>query len=166
MTTITKQITINASQQKIWKIVSDLGGVYKFNPGVRKSYYTTDKTNGVGAARICELQPVGRILETVKNWKEGESFLLQISPIEKAVPLKNFSGLFELNELNNNSIQVSVTINYDMKLGTIGILLNNLIMKSKMGNEIEDLLKGLKVHSETGIEIKDTKTLRKILGAA
>jgi len=35
-----------------------------------------------------------------------------------------------------------------------------------MEDGIEDLLEGLKVHSETGAEIKDTKALLKILNAA
>lgn len=166
MTTFKKQITINVPKQKVWEVVSDLGSIYKYNPGVSKSYYTTDKTEGIGAARICELQPSGKILETVKSWKEGNGFLLQIDPIEKAPPIKNFTGLFELIELNTSSTQVSVAINYEMKLGTIGFLLNKLIMQSKMEDGIEGLLEGLKVHSETGAEIKDTKALLKILNAA
>ena len=162
MTTFKKQIIINTSQQRVWEIVSDLGGVYKFNPSVRKSYYTTRKTKGVGAARICELQPAGKILETVTHWNEGAGFTLQIDPIEKAPPVKNFKGLFQLKELKNNSTRVSVTIDYQMKLGAIGLLLNNLMIQSKMEKGIEDLLEGLKVHAETGIEIKNRKILPRI----
>jgi len=166
MTTFKKQVTINAPKQKVWKILSHLGNVYKFNPSVSKSYYTTDKTDGIGAARICELQSSGKILETVKNWNEGNGFLLQIDPIEKGPPVRSFTGLFKLIELDMTSTQVSVTINYEMKLGAIGLLLNNLIIQSKIEDSIEDLLEGLKVHSETGTEIKDTKALHKILNAA
>lgn len=163
MTTFKKQIAINSPKQKVWEIVSDLGSIYKFNPGVSKSYYTTDKTEGIGAARICELQPAGKIIETVTNWIEGSGFLLRIDPLEKAPPVKNFSGFFELEKLNNHETQVSVTINYEMKLGVIGHLLNNLIIQSKMEDSIEHLLEGLKIHSEKGIEIKDTHSLQEIL---
>ena len=166
MTTFKKQITIDVPKQKVWEIISDLGSIYKFNPGVSKSYYTTDHTEGIGAARICELQPAGKILETVKNWKEGSGFLLQIDAIEKAPPFKNFNGLFELNKLNNNCTQVSVTISYGMKLGAIGLLLNKLIIRSKMEEGIVVLLEGLKAYSETGVEIKDVKSLHKLLQVA
>ncbi len=166
MTTFKKHITINIPKQKLWEIVSDLGNIYKYNPGVRKSYYTTDNTEGIGAARICELQPTGKILETVNDWNEGVGFLLHIDTIEKAPPVKDFTGLFELTELDTNRTRVFVTINYEMKLGAIGTLLNKLIIKSKMENGIEDLLEGLKVYSETGIEILDSKTLQNILKAA
>ncbi|PCJ82565.1 MAG: hypothetical protein COA49_00425 [Bacteroidetes bacterium] len=166
MTTFTKQIIIDASKQKVWQIVSDLGGIYRYNPGVSKSYYTTDITDGIDAARICELQPTGKIMETVTHWNEGEGFSLRVDPIEKAPPVKNFSGKFQLKEITGIRTQITVTINYDMKLGAIGLLLNNLIIQAKMEEGIKDLLEGLKVFSETGIEIKNTKSLRHILDVA
>lgn len=163
MTTFKKQISINVPKQDVWDIISDLGAIYKFNPGVSKSYYTTDQKEGVGAARICELQPAGKILETVKNWKKGSGFLLQIDPIEKAPPIKNFSGLFELESLDLDRTQLSVTIDYSMKLGVIGLLLNKLIIQSKMEEGIDDLLKGLKLHAEKGLIIKNMKSLEVFL---
>ncbi|MCZ6899392.1 MAG: SRPBCC family protein [Bacteroidetes bacterium] len=166
MTTFKKQITINASKQKVWDIVSNLGDIYKFHPGVSKSYYTTEEVEGVGAARICELLPAGKILETVKNWEEGSGFLLQIDPIEKAPPVKNFSGHFELEEINHHTTAVSLTIRYGMKLGIAGNILNKLVIQSKMEDGIEDLLTGLKVHTERGLEIKDTNSLQNILKVA
>ncbi len=166
MTTFKKQITINTPKHKLWETVSDLGNVYRFHPGVKKSYYTNNQKPGIGAARICELQPSGKILETVKKWNEGNGFLLQIDPIEKAPPVKNFSGLFELKEHDSQNTQISLTVNYGMKLGAIGMLLNKLVIQSKMENGIEDLLKGLKIHAEKGLEIKDAKSLYKILESA
>lgn len=166
MTKFKKRITIDASKQAVWEIVSNLGDIYKFHPGVSKSYYTTDKVEAIGAARICELRPVGKILETVKNWEEGNGFLLEIEGIEKALPAKEFTGHFQLERVDNNKTQVSLTLSYEMKLGLIGDLLNKLIIRSKMEEGIDALLSGLKVHSEKGLEIKNTKTLQKILKAA
>ena len=60
MTTFKKQITINSSQQKVWNIISDLGAIQKFHPGVSKSYYTTDKTRGFGAFVFRELHLISR----------------------------------------------------------------------------------------------------------
>jgi len=166
MTAFKKQITIDIPKQKVWDIVSDLGSIYRFYPGVRKSYYTTDLTEGVGAARICELQPVGKILETIKHWKNESGFLLQIDPIEKAPPVKNFTGNFQLRRLDERRTEVSLTINYDMKLGAIGRLLNKLIIRSKMEEGIVGLLEGLKVYSEKGVEVKDDKMLKNLLQTA
>jgi ribosome-associated toxin RatA of RatAB toxin-antitoxin module len=166
MTTFKKKIKIDSSIEDIWKVVSNLGDIYKFNPGVSKSYYSTEQTEGVGAARICELYPIGKILETATDWEDGKSFLLKIDTIEKAPPVKNFTGKFELNAIGRNQTEVSLTLNYDMKLGFIGQLLNKLILKSKMESGIEDLLKGLKVHLEQGVFVGDLNSLKEILTAA
>jgi uncharacterized membrane protein len=162
MTGFKKQITIEKPIAKVWEIVSDLGKIDRFHPGVRKSYYTNSLERGFGAARICELQPSGKILETVKQWKEGEGFLLQIEPIEKAPPVKNFEGDFELKEIGSERTQISVIIKYNMKLGAIGVLLNKLIIQSKMESGIDSLLSGLKLHAEMGVEIKDDKHLNEV----
>lgn len=159
MTAFKKQIEIDAPKAKLWEIVSNLEGIDKFHPGVHKSYYTSSLEHGVGASRICELHPSGKILESVKEWKTGTSFTLQIEPLEKAPPVKNFEGNFYLKEVDSIKTQVSVVINYDMKLGSIGHLLNKLIIQSKMEAGIDSLLSGLKLHAETGAIIKDEKHL-------
>ena len=166
MTTFKKTIKINHPSQGTWKVVSNLGDIYIFHPGVSKSYYTTEQTEGVGAARICELLPMGKVLETATEWVDGKSFLLKVDPIEKAPPVKNFTGKLEVNAIDTDQTEVSLTVNYDMKLGLTGKLLNKLILKSKMESSIEDLLKGLKVHLEQGVFVKDIKTLKEVLTAA
>ena len=157
-----KLLDIDTSKAKLWNIISDLGRIDKFHPGVQKSYYTNSLEQGFGAARICELQPSGKILETVKEWNDGSGFVLQIEPIEKAPPVKNFEGNFELEEINLQKTRVSITINYDMKFGSIGILLNKLIIQSKIEEGIDSLLTGLKLHAEMGIDIKDKEHLKEV----
>ena len=71
---------------------------------------------------------MGKILETATEWKEGKSFSLKIDTIEKAPPVKNFTGNFELSAIGAEQTEVSLTLNYEMKLGIIGELLNKLIL--------------------------------------
>jgi hypothetical protein len=73
MTKFTKEIIIESSQQKTWAIIADLGDIYKYNPSVSKSYYTSDKKHGVGASRICELLPAGKVEEVITKWVSGKS---------------------------------------------------------------------------------------------
>lgn len=159
MTRFKKQITINAPNDTVWEVISNLGDIYKFNPGVRKSYYTSDHKEGVGAARICELYPAGKILETARRWTPRKEILLEIQTIEKAPPVKHFTGHFQLENPTANQTIVSVTINYQMKLGVIGELLNQIVIHSKMEKGIEELLEGLRLHIEKGMEVPDTKFL-------
>ncbi len=160
MTTFKRHIEISASKSSIWSILSDFDAVQKYHPGISRSYYNTDQTMGKGAERVCVLIPSGKILESVKQWEEGSGYILQVEPLEKAPPVKDFLADFQLHDLSTNTTKVSITIKYDMKLGAIGTLLNKLVIQSKIEKDIEFLLQGLKIHSETGIEILDREDLK------
>lgn len=161
----TKSRDIAVPIRDAWKTLANLGDIYRFHPGVSKSYYTSGKKQGVGAARICELQPAGKIKETATSWEEGRGFTLQIDPIEKAPPVKNFTGQFRLSPLDAGRTRIDLVIRYDMKLGLVGNLLNALVIRSKMEEGIEVLLDGMKVHLEQGVDVPNVKSLKKLIAA-
>ena len=45
------EIRINAPKEKVWGVLADLGGIYKWNPGVSHSPSTPQSSGGRGAAR-------------------------------------------------------------------------------------------------------------------
>ena len=55
MTTLTREVRINAPKEKVWDILADFGNIYLFNPGVPKSYLTSDQQVGVGTTRHCDV---------------------------------------------------------------------------------------------------------------
>jgi ribosome-associated toxin RatA of RatAB toxin-antitoxin module len=148
MTKFTKTIQVNSEKVKVWDILSNLGDVYKFNPNVSSSHYSTEKKEGIGAARVCELIPSGKILETVVYWEDGKGFSLDIEPIEKAPPIKDFKGHFQIESLGANHTEVSATMDYKMKFGPLGYLMDLMMVKSKMEDNIDKLLNGLKAFAE------------------
>ena len=166
MTRFTKQIKIHASKQEVWKSLSNLGDIYKFNPNVTKSYYTSDQRSDIGASRICELGANGSVSEVATEWNEGESFTLRIDPIEKAPPLKDIYAFIDIADSDPGYVLVNCGMSYEPKLGIIGKILNSLVIKSKMQEAIVALLEGLKLHLEKGVEISDTIELQKYLKAA
>ena len=163
MATFKKQKIISATKEDVWKVLSNYGDIYKFNPGISKSYITSVNNEGIGASRICELLPIGKVSETVKEWEEGDGFLIQVTPIEKLPPIKNFMSHFSIEKLSINTSRVTVSINYKMKLGVTGKILNKVLIQPKLENSIDDLLSGLKVHIEKNLLIRDTKFLQAIL---
>ncbi len=42
MSNFSAQIKINASKEQVWAVLSDLGSIYKWNPGVAHSYSTSE----------------------------------------------------------------------------------------------------------------------------
>ena len=96
MTTVTSEIHIDASRQKVWETLADLGSVSVWNPVIASSYYTSEATEGVGAGRHCDFPDGGHIKEEVTEWKPGEAFTLQIR--EGTVPFGDAYGTFTLKD--------------------------------------------------------------------
>ena len=163
MATFKKQKIVNATKEAIWEVLSNYGEVYKYNPGVSKSHISSVQDQGVGATRVCDLLPVGKVSETVIEWNEGNGFLIQVTPIEKLPPIESFTGYFEIEKLSVNTSRVSVTINYKMKLGVTGKILNKILIQPKLEKSIIDLLSGLKTYIEKEVLITDEKFLQAIL---
>ena len=160
MTQINYSVTINAQNSKVWDMIADLGYIQNWNPGVTKSYYNTEKVNGVGAGRICELAPMGKIEEIATHWEEGKSLTLEIAPVEKVPPFKNCTAEITLNELSNDKQEVHFEMKYEMGLGLIGKAMNSMMVKKNFITGVSGLMEGLKVHVEQGTVIDTVKTLK------
>ena len=149
MTSISGTVRIHASKDEVWKILADLGGIQNFHPGVRKSYYTTDVKEGLGAARVCELLPVGKVEEHVIDWKDGEELTLDVVPLEKAPPLRDARGRIQL-EADGEETVVTMTVSYRLGFGPIGMLMDALFVRRQVKKVVPAVLRGLKRHAETG----------------
>ncbi len=152
MTTFSSDIHIEAPKDDVWAILADLGGIQKFHPGVKKSYYTTEQLEDRGAARVCELLPMGAVEETVTEWREGEHMVLTIDPLEKAPPFKQAHGRLAVQE-EGTGTRVSMTVEYTLKFGWLGKLMDALMVRPQMQKVIPSVLLGLKHYTQTGEEV-------------
>ena len=152
MTNIQREIKIDASKAKVWAIVANLGAVQEYHPAVSKSYYTSTATEDVGASRVCELLPMGKVEETAISWNEGESYKLNVTPIEKMPPFKHAVGEIKLVG-DENSTTASFSVDYQLKFGAIGSMMDSLMIRQQFEKLIPAVLAGLKHHAETGEEV-------------
>jgi carbon monoxide dehydrogenase subunit G len=155
MTTIIREISINASQQKVWDILADFGGIYKFNPGVSKSYSTSTANGGVGATRHCDLLPAGAVEERIIEWHEGRDYKIEIYKGKGAPPFKTAVGHLKVQPDGSGS-KVSMHFHYSLKFGFIGSLMDRLLVKNQFSKAVPGILAGLKHYAETG-EMVDNK---------
>lgn len=143
MANITKQVQIDASSEKVWEVLADLGAAHKWVPAVVKSYYTSDARTGVGASRRCELFPEGAVDEIVLGWDDKQSIRYSVGgfggPIESVV-----------NEITLSSIGDRTQATLTMELGVNGPEEVRQAVEEQMGQAITDALAGLKYHVETG----------------
>lgn len=63
MTTLHSEIAIDAPVEKIWKILTAVGELQKYDPTVRTSTVTSERPDGLGASRRVDM-------EDGKHWFE------------------------------------------------------------------------------------------------
>ena len=152
MTSISQEIRIDAPREKVWNILADLGGIQRFHPAVSKSYYTTEQKEGVGAGRVCELLPMGEVVEQASVWQEHEYMKIDIIEGKKTPPFRTAHGSFRLREENGQTV-VKLTLSYGLKYGPIGRLMDVMMVRSQFENIVPRMLAGLKHYTETGEEV-------------
>lgn len=150
MTRLTREVRINAPKEKVWEILADFGGVYKFNPNVPTSYCTSEANGGVGATRHCDLTFQGAsIEERIVEWHEGHSYTIEIYAGKNTPPFKTAIASISVKKEGNGSI-VTGTFDYNLKYGPLGTLMDKLMVRSQFSRAWSRLFAGLKHYAETG----------------
>ncbi len=152
MTKLNIEMRINAPKETVWEVLAYLGIIYKWKPGVSHSYSTSSETVGEGAMRHCDLQnakggSIGYLEERAFDWRDGEGFTIDI--YESNLPLKRNHVRFDL-ESNGDGTIVTITPDYALKFGPLGVLADLLIGRRQLKKGMADMAAGLKHHIETG----------------
>ena len=138
---------IDAPAESAWKAISELDGIDKWHPEVKKSILETEKSHGVGASRKCDFYSGMSLVETVTHWNEGKSVTLELSQMN--MPLKQ---AFVTLAVSPNGRQSKVTISMDLqpKYGPLGWMMGQVMMKPMMKKLFKSAIDGLEKHLATG----------------
>ena len=166
MTQIKSEIRINASKEKVWEVLADFGGVSKWAPTVAKSFTTTTATEGVGSERKCEIPGFGNVSERITEWDEGKLIRYAVEA-EGVGPIKSAASEFSIRREGEDTL-ATMTVNFQMKFGLIGALMDRLMVRRKISKQIHITLAGLKHHVETGelVTLKVYENFTKLSKAA
>lgn len=145
MTTLRHQIRINAPIEKVWRVVGDLLAVQHYNQMVDSVRCISERTEGVGAARRCELKPKGWVEERIWDWDPPNAIGLEVAVSEW--PLVSMKWRTELQK-DGNATVVHQEMNYKLKFGPLGALMDGLIMRRKLNKSIGDVFENLKRYVE------------------
>lgn len=140
----TGSIIIEASVEKVWAVLADLGAADKCFPGVTKSYYLSEQKAGVGAARHCDVRSgamKGSVQERITEWREGEGFSLELYD-STGVPYRRMEADFEI-EACAQGTRLTQTIRFAMKGGPLAPVLA-LVGSMMMKKEMPKMLEGVK----------------------
>lgn len=146
MTTLQHQVSIDADIDQVWAAVADLLAVRDYNPMVASVHSLSEQTEGVGAARRCELKPKGWVEERVWDWAPPHAIGLEVAASDW--PLVFMKWRTELHQ-NGNSTVVTQELNYKLKFGPVGELLDSLVMRRKLDQSIGTVFGNLKNFVET-----------------
>ncbi|MCI0817515.1 MAG: SRPBCC family protein [Chloroflexi bacterium] len=140
-------VRIEAPKERVWEVLSDLGSIYKWNPGITHSYTTSEAATGENAMRQCDLPGGGFLRERAFNWSEGEGFTIEI--YETSLPMKESFVDFRATAEGEATV-VKLKMDYKLKFGPVGALLDAVFVGRQARNGMAELLGGLKEYVETG----------------
>ncbi len=145
MSSLTRDIQIDAPREKVWAILADIGSVQDYSPGVVKSYYTSDIKEGVGASRHCDLLPSGTVEERIVSWRDEEQYSIEIYDGTEI----RYTGVahFTLKRSGEGTI-VTQAMDYKPTEDPTGAL-GSRSMEALVGKVIEGNLVGLRHFVET-----------------
>ena len=146
MTTIMHRFETKASAAQLWRCLSDLTLVQSYNPTIAKATLTDKSKPGLGTLRVCDLKPMGKVTERVTVWEEGKALGLVI--VESDWPITAMNWVTRIEPAPSGSV-LTQRLDYSMKFGPFGALLNGFVMKRNITKNVGEALQGLIRMAET-----------------
>jgi ligand-binding SRPBCC domain-containing protein len=146
MTTLHHSIRIEAPVEIVWEaIAGDLTAVQHYNQMVSSARFVTEQHHGVGAMRRCELKPKGFVQERVWAWTPDQTIGLEVAASEWPIVFMKWKT--ELQH-DGKATLVNQELNYKLKFGLLGAVMDALMMRRKLDNAIRDMFENLKRYVE------------------
>jgi uncharacterized protein YndB with AHSA1/START domain len=153
MSTITVQRSVASSVDEVWSALADFGGIHRFSAAIDTSPINPGTpTTGVGAERTCNMYDGNHIQERVTE--SVEKSRLDIEIFDTSMPLKSAHVRFDLKPTSDGGCEVTMTMDYVVKFGIIGQVMDAVMMRSMMTKSLNRLLAGLDEYLRTGKPIE------------
>lgn len=147
MATIHNEITVNASIDKVWTMLTDLELLDKYDPTVKKSTLLSSEKTGIGAKRkVHMLDGKNWFDEKVTVFKPNESLTYQLT--DCSFPIKGLQHSYGFEKIGNQT-KVKQVMQYTVKFGLLGKLLDSLVIRKQSDKGIKKFFSGLKSYVES-----------------
>jgi hypothetical protein len=138
--------TINAPPGKIWQVLAEIDRVHEWNPSVTASRYLASTSSGLGAQRHCDIEG-GYLRERVVEWEVERKLGFEIFATN--APIRSARATFHLAP-HPRGTQVSFEMQYGVKFGPLGALMDRMVMSRQFAKLVPDVLRALKEKIEAG----------------
>jgi ribosome-associated toxin RatA of RatAB toxin-antitoxin module len=147
MATIRNEITVNVSIDKLWNILTDLELLDQCDPAVKKSTLISTEKTGMGAKRKVDmLDGKNWFEEKVTVFKQNEALTYELTDCSFPIHQLKHSYSFEKT---GSPTKVKQVMEYTVKFGLFGKLLDSLMINKQFNTGIKKFLTGLKSYAET-----------------
>jgi ribosome-associated toxin RatA of RatAB toxin-antitoxin module len=146
MATLHNEIVISAPIERIWKALSEIENLDKYDPTVLKSTAISQSRSGVGAKRKVVMRDGKNWFEEqCTAWKPNEALSYELTACSFPIHKLNHSYSFETR---NSQVKVKQVMQYKVKFGWFGKLLDDLMIRKQSDSGIKRFLSGLKSFAE------------------
>jgi hypothetical protein len=153
MTVVQRTHVVNAPIAPTWTAVSRMGAVQDWHPNVASAVVLTAHESGIGASRRVEFHDGKSVVETVTEESELHFTTMEMTATS---PLKRALVTIRTKERSADATEVTFSIDYGLKFGPIGWLIDAAMMKRLFGKVFDTALEGLSYHLETGNLVTDS----------
>jgi len=136
---------IDTPKQAVWDAMADFGSAAPWAPGMRESSLKGEQKTGIGTQRVMRHVWGFRIEEIVTEWVDGSGFSFDL--LKAPYPLRDVNETWVLRPDGNRAL-LTITVTYDMHLGSIGGLLDAVLVRFLIAREIRLGILGLKHYVE------------------
>ena len=153
MSSVQATQTVNAPIRPTWEAISRMGAVQDWHPNVARANVLTTRDSGIGASRRVEFQDGNSVVETVIE--ESNLHFTKVAMTESPM-LKEAVVTMRTEKRSADTTDVEFSIDYGLKYGPVGWVLDAVMMKRLLGKAFDMALEGLSYHLETGNPVADS----------
>lgn len=140
MPSIRHSLDARCTPAELWSVLADLRSVAQTNPLVATVVIVGDRETGFGAQRRCTLRPKGSVTERVCAYEEGRAIAVEV--VESDWPITSMSWRTEVTP-HQGGARLDQVLDYRMKFGLLGWLLNALVMQRAIQKSVGEALQGV-----------------------
>ncbi len=146
MATIKNEITVNASPERVWSILTDLELLEKYDPTVKKSTLISTEKTGIGSKRkVLMLDGKNWFDEKVTVFEPNKALTYELT--DCTFPMKDLKHSYSFEKIGAQT-KVKQVMEYTVKFGFFGKLLDVLMIRKQSDAGIKKFFAGLKNYVE------------------
>jgi uncharacterized protein YndB with AHSA1/START domain len=145
MSQLSTQVQIKAPADKLWEVLVDLDSLSQWVPDNTSPQTASQHSETMATARYYDATPFHNAEERATGWQEDHHYAYEVKNIG---PIKSAYNRFSLTPVGEGEAVLTQTLDFQMKLGPLGALMDTLVFRPQFRKQMEQSLAALKEYVE------------------